>query len=87
MNVPYEVQTKCCYFVANPISKMAASGRTWFNIGPYGKCIQMTSIKGTTEWNEIKHSLNVPDEMLTKCCYFVANPSSKMAASGGLSLT
>ncbi|OPL07204.1 hypothetical protein AM593_08146, partial [Mytilus galloprovincialis] len=37
----------------------------------------------TTEWNETKHDMNVPYEVLTKCCYFVANPTSKMAASGG----
>ena len=28
--------------------------------------------------------MNVPYEVLTKCCYYVADPSSKMAASGGL---
>ena len=39
------------------------------------------------EWNETKHGMNVPYEVLTKCCYFVADPSSKMAASRGLSLT
>ena len=28
--------------------------------------------------------MNVPYGVLTKCCYFVADPSSKMATSGGL---
>ena len=43
MNAPYEVLTKCCYFVADPSSKMAASGGTWFNIEPYEKCIPKSS--------------------------------------------
>ena len=39
--------------------------------------------KRNTEWNGTKHGMNVPYEVLTKCCYFVADPSSKIAASGG----
>ena len=31
--------------------------------------------------------MNVPYGVLTKCCYFVADPLSKIATSGGLSLT
>ena len=62
MNVPYEVLTKCCDFVADPISKMAASGVTLFNIGPYGKLNAYKSLllESLTILNEIKHSINVP---------------------------
>ena len=35
----------CCYFVANLSSKMAASRVSRFNIGPYGKYIQMFSLR------------------------------------------
>ena len=31
--------------------------------------------------NETKHGMNVPYEVLTTCCYFVAAPSFKMATS------
>ena len=41
----------------------------------------------TNEWNETKHGMNIPYEVLTKSCYFVADPLSKNAASGGLNLT
>lgn len=35
----------------------------------------------------IHYCMNVPNKVLNKCSYFVANQSSKMAARGELSLT
>ena len=37
MNVTYEVLTKCCYFVADPASNMAASGELSLTLDPIRK--------------------------------------------------
>ena len=85
MNVPYEVLTKYCYFVANPSFKMAASG----GLSLTSNCRTLWEMYTndfyfrTNEWNETKHGMNIPYEVLTKSCYFVADPLSKMAASRG----
>ena len=36
MNVPYEVLIKCCYFGADPLFKMAASGELSLTLNPMG---------------------------------------------------
>ena len=36
MNVPYDVLIKCCYFIADLMFKMAASGELSLTLDPMG---------------------------------------------------
>ena len=43
MNGTYEVLTKCCYFGADPLFKMAASGELSLTLDPMGNALQKSS--------------------------------------------
>ena len=43
-----------------------------FNIGPFLEIHTNVFFKGTNVRNKTKHVMNVPCEVLMKCCYFVA---------------
>ena len=61
--------------------KNGGYGRTWFNIGPYGKNVSKRFFSETTWTIETKLPRNDHWKVLYKVCVFYVDRKSKMAAT------
>ena len=86
MNVHWMVRYKLGFLFRYEIQN-GGYGRTWFNIGPYGKNVSKHFFSETTWTIETKLPRNDHWKILYKVCVFYADRKSKMATTAGHRLT